>query len=172
MAARPLPPLLDRFLTGLYEHKLARLRARERPDAALPRDPTLLIGGLTGILDVYGTPSTGVDAGPQKTGARPDQALAEEVLRQLRDSVFDEHLNINLEPERREALASVAPQAAGRLMIRALDELEKRVQAQEATAVVGEFDTIVSNAMVHFAATLAEPIRIPIMDLAEHSSER
>ncbi len=82
------------------------------------------------------------------------------------------HLNINLEPERREALASVAPQAAGGLTIRALDELEKRVQAQEATAVVGEFDTIVSNAMVHFAATLAEPIRIPIMDLAEHSSER
>jgi hypothetical protein len=159
-AARPLPPSLHGFLTSLYENLSAGPGAR---------DVTLLIGGLTGIVDVDGELTPGFDTAAQKTDARSDPALAEEVLRRLSERVFGEYLQVNLEPGRHEALAALAPEAAGELMMRALDELEQRAQAEE---VWPDEAVDIGNAAVELAWSLTEPIRMPLLDLVEHSSER
>ena len=165
-AARPLPEQLHSFLNGLYEHELKRLREENGLGAKLPRNANLLIGGLTGIVDVDGEPPAERTTVPQQRRGRFNPTVIDAAVQRLLERPFEP-----VEGKQRRILASLQPERAGKLMIDALDALEKEAQAHgvEQGSINEDF---LGNAMLDIASALPKPLRLPVAELIETSGRR
>lgn len=165
-AARPLPDKLRRHLVWIYDRALKKVRAESRPDAKLPRDASILIGGLTGIVDVYGEPVAGAKETPPKYPKPVDQAKADAVAQRLLERPFDEQLTVNVDWEDMPLLSSIGPEKAGQLMMAALDDLEKKTRDRPAETTPLD-EIMFGNAMLDLASALPEPVKLPLSEIAE-----
>jgi len=165
-AARPLPERLHSFLTGLYEHELKRLVEPEYPQGKLPRNILILVGGLTGAVDIYGEPRTERVTAPQPSGGIFDPTLIDAAVRRILQEPFEP-----LGEEALRIMATLQPERAGRLMLDALDALEKESASQgEKYGMMRE--EIAVNAMLHMACALPGPLMLPLGEVVETGGQR
>jgi hypothetical protein len=165
-AARPLPEQLHSFLIGLYEHELKRLRQQNGLSTKLPRNANLLIGGLTGIVDVDGELPAERTKVPRQRRGRFNPTVIDAAVQRLLEKPFEP-----VEGKQRRILASLQPERAGKLMIDALDALEKEAQVH-GIEKGPKHDVILGNAMLDIASALPEPLRLPLAELVESGGRR
>ena len=106
---------MHRFIVGLYEQGLNQIAESQGPYALLPRDAMLFVGGLTGLLDVYGE-SLSEEPDVISKPVRPvDAAHADKVAKRLLRAPY-RNLHLNVEGEDIAVLSALSPDRAGELL--------------------------------------------------------
>jgi hypothetical protein len=185
-AARPLPAELRDILVARYQRELDELQAREGPNATLDRDLALFVGGLTGIVDVYGerreepTRESEAELTPTAAARTTESGDLNDIVQRLLARPFAEDESpyaprrpaLNASPEEAAALRSLPPERAGQLMMAALNAAlaATRIRRPSPPPPLLTNEEVWGNALLDFARALPSRIELPVGALIERLS--
>ncbi|GAB6192611.1 hypothetical protein [Desulfocastanea catecholica] len=162
-AARPLPGELQSWLIGHYQAELFKRGKSAGKAARLPRNATLLIGELTGYVDVDGELLSGPMEKPEVQPMVVDPAEAEALAQRLIASPLRDSLELNLEWPELSQLSSLTPERAGEVMGAVLQSMDRAARTRIRKGIaVEEIHTLLGNAMVELASHFSGKIVLPL----------